>query len=77
MEDILEVLIVIISIIVSIVIDYFVAKRFYSIAIQKGFEDKAYFWYSFILLPVGYLMVIALPDHSKEVPATSDELPEL
>lgn len=65
--------------IIVIVIDYFVAKQFYKIAKEKGYEDTCYFWYSFLFSGVGYAMVIALPDHSNCTVKTvaPDELPEL
>lgn len=73
---------IIIAAVVVIVVNYFVAKEFYEIAYEKGFKDKRYFWYSFLLSAVGYAMVIALPDRSvrKEKntkTAVPDELPEL
>lgn len=68
--------------IIVIAIDYFVAKKFYEIACEKGYDDWCYFWYSFLLSGVGYAMVIALPDHSDRTAkaaktAVPDELPEL
>ena len=62
-----------------ILLDYFIAEQFFKIANEKGYTDKRYFWYSFLLTGVGYAMVIALPDHSNYSAKTvvSDELPEL
>ena len=62
-----------------ILLDYFIAEQFYKIANEKGYTDKCYFWYAFLLTGVGYAMVIALPDHSNYSAKTvvSDELPEL
>ena len=51
---------------ITILIEYIVANAFYDIACEKGFENRKYFWYSFLLSFVGYLMVIALPDRKKE-----------
>lgn len=44
----------------------YLANCFYDIACEKGFYDRRYFWISFLLGIVGYLMVIALPDRKKE-----------
>lgn len=45
----------------TIAVDYLIAKEFEHVATEKGYEGKRYFWYSFILGLVGYLLVIALP----------------
>ena len=65
--------------ILLIIVDYVIANRFYQIAKEKGFYDRAYFWYSFLFGLVGFLMVIALPDHKTkaEPQIKPDELPEL
>lgn len=69
---------------VMLAVDYFAAKKFEEIAIMKGHNDKSYFWYSFLLGPIGFAMVIALPDRNQkteEVPAKdtfdNNALPEL
>jgi len=51
----------------AIAIDYLIAKEFELVAIEKGYNDKKYFWYSFFLGVIGYLLVIALPNKSKEM----------
>lgn len=50
----------------SFVISYFVAKEFQSIAIDKGYREEKYFWWSFFLGPAGWAMVIALPRVTRE-----------
>ncbi|MBR5308483.1 MAG: hypothetical protein IKU43_06915 [Clostridia bacterium] len=50
----------------TLAIDYLIAKEFEFIAIEKGYEGRRYFWYSFILGLLGYLMVIALPYKKKD-----------
>lgn len=45
-----------------LVLDYFIADEFRNIAAKKGFCGRKYFWWSFFLGIVGYLMVVALPD---------------
>ena len=44
-----------------IALDYLIAKEFEFIAIEKGYEGRKYFWYSFILGSIGYILVVALP----------------
>ncbi len=71
----------------TLVLAYFIGNEFKTIAEMKGHDGSRYFWWSFLLGPVGYLMVVALPDRkgNAEKPvsliddATSivDELPEL
>ena len=66
--------------IISIIIDYLIANRFYQIAEEKGYHDRAYFWYAFLFTVAGYLMVVALPDRAaqKDEPRiVPDELPDL
>lgn len=53
------------GIVIALVIDYFIAKKFSDIAEMKGHEGNTYFWFTFWLGLVGMLMVIALPE--KEV----------
>lgn len=60
----MEILISLVSVIVCVVIDYFIAKEFESIADNKGIYARPYFWWSFLLGFVGWCMVIALPDCS-------------
>ncbi len=55
-------LIYVVVIALVLVIDYLIARAFQDIAIMKGHNDGKYFWISFLLGFVGYLMVIALPD---------------
>jgi len=52
--------------VIAIVISYFLANCFYEIACEKGFDARKYFWISFLLGIVGYLLVIALPDRKTE-----------
>ena len=56
---------------------YLIAKEFYAAALAKGYSDKKYFWFCFLLGMVGYLLVIALPDRRNTPKAISDELPDL
>ena len=50
---------------VILTVDFFVACEFSSIAEEKGYESKPYFWYTFFLGIVGMLMVVALPDRGQ------------
>lgn len=47
---------------------YFIAKRFYTIACEKGYTSRAYFHYCFWLGLVGWIMVTALPDRRSNPP---------
>ena len=73
----METFLTVLFIIIVIVIEGFVAFKFEEIAKMKG--HKEYFWWCFWLGPVGWMMVIALPDRngswSKE--QSEDSLPEL
>ena len=52
-------------IIIALIIDYVIAKKFADIAEMKGHEGNTYFWFTFLLGVVGMLMVIALPVETK------------
>ena len=57
-----------------------IAREFQRIAEMKGHGEKRWFWWCLLLPPVGFPMVIALPDRGgKEAaaPAFADELPDL
>lgn len=79
----MEAVIFIIAILV-IVLWYFIGKEFENIANEKGYTSKKYFWWTFLLTPIGISMVIALPDRrggtgaaSGGLPARDDEIPEI
>ena len=50
------------GVVIALVIDYVVAKKFADIAEMKGHEGDTYFWFTFLLGVVGMLMVVALPN---------------
>ena len=50
------------GIVIALIIDYVIAKKFEEIAEMKGHEGRTYFWFTFIFGVVGMLMVIALPE---------------
>ncbi len=57
---------------------YFVAAEFRRIAAMKGHDEARYFWWTFLLGPVGMLMVVALPQEIKAPEEVkTDELPEI
>ena len=63
-----------------IAIAYFVAKEFYYVAEQKGYAERKYFWYAFLLNWIGYLLIIALPDRGTNNTSRNfdiDQLPTL
>ena len=73
----MEALIVLGAILV-IVLWYFVGKEFQRIAAMKGHEETRYFWWTFLLGPVGMMMVIALPQKAAAPEEVKpDELPEI
>lgn len=55
-------LLLLIPIIALLVLDYFIAEEFRAIARMKGYCGRRYFWWSFFLGFIGYLMVVALPE---------------
>ena len=67
--------------VLSIYLCYWIAKQFQEVAINKGFRHEKYFWLSFLIPPVGYALIIALPDRggnqANTVQRMSDELPNL
>lgn len=63
--------------ILLIAFDYLIAMEFYFIAKEKGYSEKKYFWYSFILTGLGYLMILALPNKANSAVNAVDELPEI
>ena len=55
-----------------------VAKEFQRIAAMKGHEETRYFWWTFLMGPVGMMMVIALPQKAAAPEEVKpDELPEI
>ena len=50
------------GIVIALVIDYVIARKFADIAEMKGHEGSTYFWFTFIFGVVGMLMVVALPN---------------
>lgn len=49
---------------IALALDWFIAKEFYAIAVEKGHSDRKYFWWCFWLGFVDWAMVIALPDRN-------------
>ena len=73
----MEALIVLGAILV-IVLWYFIGKEFQRIAAMKGHEETRYFWWTFLLGPVGMMMVVALPQKAAAPEEVKpDELPEI
>ena len=63
--------------VVALWLAWYLANQFYEVATRKGFTDRKYLWICFWLGLPGWLLVIALPDWSNNVPVISDELPEI
>ena len=51
-----------VCLIIVLIINYIIAKKFSDIAEMKGHEGSTYFWFTFIFGVVGMLMVIAVPE---------------
>ena len=63
---------------VWLVISWFAAAEFYKIAEDKGYHGKKYFWWAFLLPPVGYLLIVAMPNRSGgQRTVVNEDLPEL
>ena len=58
-------------------LEYYIAGLFYFIAVDKGYNGKVYLWMCTLLTVVGYMMVIAMPDRSRNQVVAPDELPDL
>ena len=76
----MEEVIVLLVVVAVLVLFHFAGKEFERIAKMKGHSEKRYYWWSFLMGPIGYSMVIALPDRADKVEATrilNDDLPDL
>ena len=51
---------------ICLVAMYLIAKKFSEIAEMKGHDGDIYFWFTFFFGICGMLMVVALPDKSKD-----------
>lgn len=74
MDDIIVV--IVISVLILLAIQFFLAEEFYKVAVMKGYDEKRYLWLSFLFGLVGYLLVIALPQKATSL-MSDDELPEM
>lgn len=68
---------VFLAVIISLVICFFAAIEFASIAREKGYEDSKYFWCTFLLGIIGMLMVIALPDRGVDYNVVHNEMDKI
>lgn len=53
--------------VILLVIQYFIAKEFYKIAVMKGFNETKYLVLPFLFSIFGMLLVVALPDRRQAV----------
>ena len=67
----------VITLAITLWINYLISKEFYKAACDKGYTKKKYLWLPFWLGIVGYALVIALPDRSSASNTGADDLPEL
>ena len=71
---------IILGAIAYLVLWYFIGAEFRRIAAMKGHDEARYFWWTFLMPPVGMLMVVALPDRMGAKPAApvqDEQLPAL
>lgn len=63
----------------GLALDFLLAREFYLAAAMKGWFSKKYFVYAFLLPPIGWLLIIALPDRGSAGANSFDDrnLPEL
>ena len=74
----MEAFLIFLGVIVDIIFWYCVAAEFRRIAVMKGHNEARYFWWTFLIAPIGMLMVVALPNDNKpSETVVSDELPEI
>lgn len=80
------IIVYLVGLVVALCVQHYVARQFYRIAREKGWDERKFYWLSFLLGATGWLLVVALPDRnapavvaapvsSKQV--ISDELPPL
>ncbi len=70
-------LLIFLGAIVVIVLNVCIANVFKQIAEMKGhMESSRYFWWSFLFGPVGWAMVIALPDRNQTPVVVQQHEPE-
>ena len=61
----------------AVVLDIVLAREFYLAAAANGWVSRKYFLYAFLLPPIGYLLIIALPDRANVGSFDDRDLPEL
>ena len=55
-----------ILLILAIVIRFYLADVFYSVACDKGYDSRKFFWIPFLFGVIGFILVAALPDRRDE-----------
>ena len=56
----------VIIILLILVLDCYIAQQFESVAKDKGYTGRKYYYLCFFLGIIGYLLVIALPDRANQ-----------
>lgn len=62
---------------IGTLVSYYIAGYFYFIAVDKGYNAKAYLWIATLFGFVGYLLIIAMPDRGSNLQVANDDLPDL
>ena len=57
-------LLYIIGAIVTLILLHYISNLFYLVAVEKGWDERKFYWLSFFFGFVGWMLVIALPDRN-------------
>ena len=50
--------------IVALILLHYISNLFYLVAVEKGWDERKFYWLSFFFGFVGWMLVIALPDRN-------------
>lgn len=71
-------ILVIVPLILFFVVNWFAAGEFYKIAEDKGYHSRKYFWWTFLVPIVGYILIAAMPDRGVDQRTVyNQDLPDL
>lgn len=52
------------AVLIIFIVKIYIAYIFYTIAVEKGYDEVKFFFFPFLFGLIGYLMVVALPDRN-------------